>query len=130
MANRIIVDPVTRIEGHLRVEAILDGNGAIGGVVNVVPRKPNPYSREGSARVALGALALFLGEPLTGVALETSLSEAPNLAHLAAREHQTLEKEQQLQDAQHQLRHPQQRRGTPAACHSAAGRRATHPGLP
>ncbi len=29
MANRVVVDPVTRIEGHLRVEAILDDRGVI-----------------------------------------------------------------------------------------------------
>ncbi len=28
--NRVVVDPVTRIEGHLRVEAILDDKGTIG----------------------------------------------------------------------------------------------------
>lgn len=30
MATRVVVDPVTRIEGHLRVEAILNEKGAIG----------------------------------------------------------------------------------------------------
>ena len=34
MATRIIVDPVTRIEGHLRVEAILDGQNAIGDAIS------------------------------------------------------------------------------------------------
>jgi hydrogenase large subunit len=29
MASRVVVDPVTRIEGHLRVEAMLDGSGKI-----------------------------------------------------------------------------------------------------
>jgi hydrogenase large subunit len=29
MANRIVVDPITRIEGHLRVEAMLDDRGVI-----------------------------------------------------------------------------------------------------
>jgi len=29
MAQRIVVDPVTRIEGHLRVEAMLDGNNHV-----------------------------------------------------------------------------------------------------
>ena len=29
MAKRIVVDPITRIEGHLRVEAMLDDSGAI-----------------------------------------------------------------------------------------------------
>jgi hydrogenase large subunit len=29
MAQRIVVDPVTRIEGHLRIEATLDGNNTI-----------------------------------------------------------------------------------------------------
>jgi len=34
MANRIVIDPVTRIEGHLRVEAIMDGSGAIGDAIS------------------------------------------------------------------------------------------------
>ncbi|MCX8159573.1 MAG: nickel-dependent hydrogenase large subunit [Candidatus Saccharicenans sp.] len=29
MANRIVIDPITRIEGHLRIEAALDGNHTI-----------------------------------------------------------------------------------------------------
>ncbi|MGB9763865.1 MAG: nickel-dependent hydrogenase large subunit [Candidatus Saccharicenans sp.] len=29
MANRIVIDPITRIEGHLRIEAALDGNNVI-----------------------------------------------------------------------------------------------------
>lgn len=29
MANRIVIDPITRIEGHLRIEAALDGNNQI-----------------------------------------------------------------------------------------------------
>ena len=29
MAQRIVVDPITRIEGHLRIEAELDTNGTI-----------------------------------------------------------------------------------------------------
>ncbi len=29
MANRIVIDPITRIEGHLRIEATLDGNNTI-----------------------------------------------------------------------------------------------------
>ena len=29
MATRVVVDPVTRIEGHLRVEAMLDDNNEI-----------------------------------------------------------------------------------------------------
>jgi hydrogenase large subunit len=29
MANRVVVDPVTRIEGHLRIEAMLDDKGTI-----------------------------------------------------------------------------------------------------
>ncbi|MCR4395799.1 MAG: nickel-dependent hydrogenase large subunit [Candidatus Saccharicenans sp.] len=29
MANRIVIDPITRIEGHLRIEAALDGNNII-----------------------------------------------------------------------------------------------------
>jgi len=29
MANRIVIDPITRIEGHLRIEVALDGNNTI-----------------------------------------------------------------------------------------------------
>lgn len=29
MARHIVVDPVTRIEGHLRIEAVLDGNNVV-----------------------------------------------------------------------------------------------------
>ncbi len=29
MAERIVIDPITRIEGHLRIEASLDGNNTI-----------------------------------------------------------------------------------------------------
>ena len=29
MATRVVVDPITRIEGHLRVEAMLDEHGVI-----------------------------------------------------------------------------------------------------
>ncbi|MCR4410431.1 MAG: nickel-dependent hydrogenase large subunit [Candidatus Saccharicenans sp.] len=29
MANRIVIDPITRIEGHLRIEAAIDGNNTI-----------------------------------------------------------------------------------------------------
>lgn len=29
MAKRIVVDPITRIEGHLRIEAVVDANGVI-----------------------------------------------------------------------------------------------------
>ncbi len=29
MAQRVVVDPITRIEGHLRIEAMLDGSGTI-----------------------------------------------------------------------------------------------------
>ena len=54
------------------------------------------YVREGTTVLGLGALALFLGEPLAGVAMESLLSESPSHAHLAAREQQTLEKEQHL----------------------------------
>lgn len=52
---------VERIEVLGGPSSVLYGNGAIGGVVNVVPRKPNPYSREGSARVALGSFNTWRG---------------------------------------------------------------------
>ena len=29
MANRIVIDPITRIEGHLRIEAALDGSNKV-----------------------------------------------------------------------------------------------------
>jgi iron complex outermembrane receptor protein len=45
---------VERIEVLGGPSSVLYGNGAIGGVVNVVPRKPNPFSREGTVRVAAG----------------------------------------------------------------------------
>src|ERR1700692_4083709 len=34
MARRVVVDPVTRIEGHLRVEAILDDKNVIGDAIS------------------------------------------------------------------------------------------------
>src|ERR1700751_1750710 len=34
MAKRVVVDPVTRIEGHLRVEAILDDKNVIGDAIS------------------------------------------------------------------------------------------------
>ncbi len=34
MSKRIVVDPVTRIEGHLRIEAILDDQGRIGEAIS------------------------------------------------------------------------------------------------
>ena len=49
---RIVVDPVTRIEGHLRVEAEVDGGAGHGGVVVVddVPRHRVDSARPRSAR--------------------------------------------------------------------------------
>src|SRR5579871_5584355 len=34
MSKRVVVDPVTRIEGHLRVEAILDDRGVINDAIS------------------------------------------------------------------------------------------------
>ncbi|HTR36891.1 MAG TPA: nickel-dependent hydrogenase large subunit [Bryobacteraceae bacterium] len=34
MSKRVVVDPITRIEGHLRVEAMLDDNGVIGDAIS------------------------------------------------------------------------------------------------
>jgi hydrogenase large subunit len=34
MSKRVVVDPITRIEGHLRIEAILNDNGRIGDAVS------------------------------------------------------------------------------------------------
>lgn len=52
---------VERIEVLGGPSSVLYGNGAIGGVVNVIPRKPNPYSREGTVRVAAGSFGTFRG---------------------------------------------------------------------
>lgn len=52
---------VERVEVLGGPASVLYGNGAIGGVVNVVPRKPNPYSRENAIRVAAGSFNTWRG---------------------------------------------------------------------
>ena len=52
---------VERIEVLGGPAGVLYGNGAIGGVVNVVPRKPNPFSKEGTIRVAGGSFNTWRG---------------------------------------------------------------------
>jgi iron complex outermembrane receptor protein len=52
---------VERIEVLGGPSSVLYGNGAIGGVVNVVPRKPNPFSRENSIKVGVGSFNTWRG---------------------------------------------------------------------
>ena len=52
---------VERIEVLGGPASVMFGNGAIGGVVNVVPRKPNLRSRESSIRVAAGSFNTWRG---------------------------------------------------------------------
>lgn len=46
---------VERIEFLGGPASVMYGNGAIGGVVNVIPRRPNRYTTENAARVAVGS---------------------------------------------------------------------------
>lgn len=50
---------VDRIEVLGGPSSVLYGTGAIGGVVNVVPRKPNPFFRENELRIAGGSFNSF-----------------------------------------------------------------------
>src|SRR5262249_48593136 len=52
---------VERIEVLNGPASVLYGNGAIGGAINVVPRKPNPYTREGAVRVGGGSFNTWRG---------------------------------------------------------------------
>jgi iron complex outermembrane receptor protein len=52
---------VERIEVLNGPASVLYGNGAIGGAVNIVPRKPNPFSREGAIRLATGSFNTWRG---------------------------------------------------------------------
>src|SRR4030095_8919618 len=52
---------VERIEVLGGPASVLYGNGAIGGVVNVVPRKPTRRSRESSVRLAAGSFNTWRG---------------------------------------------------------------------
>jgi iron complex outermembrane receptor protein len=52
---------VERIEVLGGPASVLYGNGAIGGAINVVPRKPNPFTRESTVRVAAGSYNTWRG---------------------------------------------------------------------
>jgi iron complex outermembrane recepter protein len=52
---------VERIEVLGGPSSVMYGNGAIGGAVNIVPRKPNPYAREGAVRLAAGSFNTWRG---------------------------------------------------------------------
>ena len=52
---------VERIEVLGGPASVLYGNGAIGGAINVVPRKPNPVFRENQLRVAAGSFNTWRG---------------------------------------------------------------------
>ena len=52
---------VDRIEVLSGPSSVMYGTGAIGGVVNVVPRKPNPNMFENSARLTYGSLDTWRG---------------------------------------------------------------------
>ena len=52
---------VDRIEVLGGPASVLYGTGAIGGVVNVVPRKPNAISRENDIRIAAGSFGTWRG---------------------------------------------------------------------
>jgi iron complex outermembrane recepter protein len=52
---------VERIEVLGGPSSVMFGNGAIGGAVNIVPRKPNPYAREGAVRVGAGSFNTWRG---------------------------------------------------------------------
>ena len=46
---------VERLEFLGGPASVMYGNGAIGGVINVIPRRPNRYTTENAARLALGS---------------------------------------------------------------------------
>jgi len=46
---------VERIEFLGGPASVMYGNGAVGGVVNVIPRRPNRFTTENSARIAVGS---------------------------------------------------------------------------
>lgn len=65
---------VERIEVLGGPSSVLYGNGAIGGVVNVVPRKPNPFSRENSIRIGAGSFNTWRGAVDTAGPINASTS--------------------------------------------------------
>jgi iron complex outermembrane recepter protein len=65
---------VERIEVLSGPASVLYGNGAIGGAINVVPRKPNPYAREGSVRLAGGSFNTWRGAVDTAGPISDSTS--------------------------------------------------------
>jgi iron complex outermembrane recepter protein len=52
---------VERIEVLGGPSSVLYGNGSIGGAINVVPRKPNPFSTERSIRIGAGSFNTWRG---------------------------------------------------------------------
>jgi len=52
---------VERIEVLGGPSSVLYGNGSIGGAINVVPRKPNPFSTERSMRFGVGSFNTWRG---------------------------------------------------------------------
>ncbi len=71
---------VERIEVLGGPSSVLYGNGAIGGVVNVVPRKPNPFSREGAIQVAAGSFNTWRGALDTAGPISDSTSYRMDLS--------------------------------------------------
>jgi iron complex outermembrane receptor protein len=62
---------VERIEFLGGPASVMYGNGAIGGVVNVIPRRPNRFTTENAARIAVGSndtlrVAFGRGGPMNG----------------------------------------------------------------
>jgi iron complex outermembrane receptor protein len=65
---------VERIEVLGGPAGVLYGNGAIGGVVNVVPKRPNARSTESSVRVAAGSFNTWRGAADTAGPIGTNTS--------------------------------------------------------
>ena len=72
---------IDRIEVLGGPGSVLYGNGAIGGVVNIVPRKPNPFSYENSARVAFGSDNTWRGAFDTAGPINTQTSYRLDVSH-------------------------------------------------
>jgi iron complex outermembrane recepter protein len=65
---------VERIEVLGGPSSVLYGNGAIGGAVNIVPRKPNPYATEGAVRLGVGSFNTWRGAVDAGGPISDSTS--------------------------------------------------------
>ena len=65
---------VERIEVLGGPASVLYGNGAIGGAINVVPRKPNPFARDSTVRVAAGSFNTWRGALDTSGPINSSTS--------------------------------------------------------